>query len=1027
MAKFAGLIGGALLLVASIWVPALAVPGMLMLGMGAISALTAPDAPSIRNARAAELQMATSASGVPVPVFFGEQRLTGNFMQYDKEQLRTVEIRESSPGGKGGGGGGGSQVVGYEYFLTYEYGLCMGEVDGVAQVISTPGETKLIDERPEIATTTAAATVATQFTRPGTVGGTVEVTLNSSENLAVNNQVNIAEKGNFTVTAVDVDNITVTLRLDEKLGTQQGGYQVATVPVESVLNHINPTATSATRKMAFDDASEFVEGETITLNGFGEWTVTTAISGTSANLTLTRITGTGPIIVGTVVTATRDASQMFGAANDTMDVTLTGTAEGGTVKLYRGTEWQTRVGGASDPYAANGMNYRPICWALFMDYKIGSHPQAQSHHWILRRLPKCLRDDGTTFTALKTRGSNTTTNVNYWQANPAAIIYEILTNKTWGRGMSSSLFDEASWQSVSEFFATQNIGLGITLDRADKLANILSGIRETARILLLWDGAKLKIRTLLDTETIHRSIVTLTKSQVNNVKFTRPSWTNTFNEVRSEYANRARNYKADSVAVQDVANFNTVGILNTKAVSLAGVADVTLAQRLASLILKESSYPLGALTFEMNRTASHLEPGDIIRFIWDEWSEGTVTSYFQVSTVKNGGSEREMITVQATEDPDLSAIEAEETSITPPTTLNWNNVTGAQDSDLRLTPPQQANTLPILPLAVLEVPAIVTEGKENRLAFLGQKPIAGLTGIAAHAAQFDGDFKYIGTAATFSVTGKLLNSYAAGPEIDRTLGFEFSLNDASADEAKVLQVATVVADADHLSALTNSAKDFIVIGEEIMMAGKITKLSTNRFKAINLVRGLFGTRIADVPAGATFFYSRTMPDGIKAETLEMEEETRFRGYPVDAKGVANVGGDIYIAHADPWNRKFVGLGIRPLAPEPYSIADTAGEKTIRVRPQFYDRGAAILTVQRASELLLTNIGAMKFMAEALDGSSAVLQGRTLIAHTFTPDTLDDVATGMVEIVYTPPGGTALINIYAELDGEISIRAAAFSV
>ena len=107
MAKFAGLIGGALLLVASIWVPALAVPGMLMLGMGAISALTAPDAPSIRNARAAELQMATSASGVPVPVFFGEQRLTGNFMQYDKEQLRTVEIRESSPGGKGGGGGGG--------------------------------------------------------------------------------------------------------------------------------------------------------------------------------------------------------------------------------------------------------------------------------------------------------------------------------------------------------------------------------------------------------------------------------------------------------------------------------------------------------------------------------------------------------------------------------------------------------------------------------------------------------------------------------------------------------------------------------------------------------------------------------------------------------------------------------------------------------------------------------------------------------------------------------------------------------
>lgn len=1015
--------GGLLIAVGAISAnPALVKGGFLLLAAGAIAALTAQNPPSLQGARQAELQMATSASGVPVPVIFGEQRVTGNFMEYDKSQLRTVEIRQSTPGGKGGGGGGGSQVVGYEYFLSYEQGICMGEIDAVAQVISTPGETKLMNETPVVATVANTTTTAASFTRPA-IAATVSVTLGSTALLAVNNAVEIPNYGKFTVTAI-ADATHATLRLDEKLGSQISGWGGnPTVPSGSAVLHIMPASLAATRKFNFDDVDEFTVDATVTLDGFGEFKVLSK-TGTTANLELTRIISSGTVIAGTNVRTYQDPAQAF--TDDTLEIALAGGQESGTVRLYCGTPWQTRLSGG-DPYYAHGMHYRHLCWALFMDYKIGTHPQAQSHHFILRRLPKCYRDDGSIITGLKTRGSNSATHANYQQANPAAIIYEILTDKVWGRGMSSALIDESSWIAASEFFAAQNIGLGVTLDRADKLANILAGIRETARVLLLWDGDKLKFRTLLDTATVHQRIVTITKSQVSDVKFTRPTWTSTFNEVRAEFANRQRNYKSDAVSAQDTANFNTVGAVNQKRVTLYGVTETTLAQRLAAMLLKEVSYPLGVLSFKMNRTQSHLEPGDIIRFVWDEWSGGTVTGYYQVSTPRPGGSEDEAITVQATEDPDLSAVEAEETSVTPPTVLNWHQVTGNGQHDLNLIQPQPGNTLPVLPLAVVEAPAILTGGAENRLAFLGQKPTPGLTGISGHAAQFDGDYKYIGTTTTFAVTGSLLTEYAAGPRIDRTTGFEFSLTDPDTDEGTILQANRVAATSDDLSALANSENDYILIGEEIMQVGKITKLDANRYQASNLIRGLFGTKVATVAQGATFFYTRTQPATVSAEKLDAGNETRFRGYPVDAKGVANIGSDIYIAHAAPNNRIFLGVGKRPLAPEPYSMTQAGLDCTIKVRPQFFDRAAATQSFEQAANTLITTIEPMRFMVEALDGGGAVLQGKTLTAHTFTADELADRTKGMVTIAFTRPGLAATIRVYSELDGHVSVDAAAFPV
>jgi hypothetical protein len=195
----------------------------------------------------------------------------------------------------------------------------------------------------------------------------------------------------------------------------------------------------------------------------------------------------GPIDAVAQVISSPGEKVMMGAnpspvtfAGDTSEVTLDEIdpqnpqgRQGGLIRIYVGNATQTRINpGGTDAYYANGMNYRNICWALFMDFKLGRIPQPRTYQFIIRRLPKCLRDDGTTVSGILTRGSNSTVHPNYIQANPAAMLYEGLTNKLWGRGRASAIFNEQSFIDCSIYFAAKNIGIGWTLGRAGETLRI---------------------------------------------------------------------------------------------------------------------------------------------------------------------------------------------------------------------------------------------------------------------------------------------------------------------------------------------------------------------------------------------------------------------------------------------------------------------------------------------------------------------------------------------------------------------------
>lgn len=78
------------------------------------------------------IQLQSSQMGVPVPIIFGRNRVSGFLMWYGNFQAIPV-TSTASGGGKGGGGGGGSNVTGYKYSAAFMEGIGEGPISGILQ------------------------------------------------------------------------------------------------------------------------------------------------------------------------------------------------------------------------------------------------------------------------------------------------------------------------------------------------------------------------------------------------------------------------------------------------------------------------------------------------------------------------------------------------------------------------------------------------------------------------------------------------------------------------------------------------------------------------------------------------------------------------------------------------------------------------------------------------------------------------------------------------------------------------------
>lgn len=233
--------------------------------------------------------------------------------------------------------------------------------------------------------------------------------------------------------------------------------------------------------------------------------------------------------------------------------------------------------------------------------------------------------------------------------NPAHIIYQCLTEPSWGMGYPEGAIDSTSFTAAADKLYTENFGLSILWNRQATIEEFLKVVLDHIGGLLYvtQDTGRFALKLIRD-DYVKANLPQFGVSNLVAVTdYQRRGWGETVNEVTVVFNDAATN-KESSITVQDLANVATQGQVVSQTRRYPGISNATLAQRVAMRDLRNISLPISRARLIANRVAWNLIPGDAIRLTWPEYSISDVV--FRVVEVNRGTLTDGQITIEVIED-----------------------------------------------------------------------------------------------------------------------------------------------------------------------------------------------------------------------------------------------------------------------------------------------------------------------------------------------------------------------------------------
>lgn len=241
--------------------------------------------------------------------------------------------------------------------------------------------------------------------------------------------------------------------------------------------------------------------------------------------------------------------------------------------------------------------------------------------------------------------------VNDHDANPAEVLYEILTDTDWGFGFPASRIDLASFQTAGETLFDEGNGFSMVLDRPFEARELIREVLRQIDGLIFLDHQDGKFHlTLARGDYDIGDVFQVSEDNIVSINdFTRGSWDETVNQVRVQFKDRARDYQGTYAVAEDLANERIQnGELISTTASYPGVKDRDLAARLASRGLKNLSTPLAKAEIVVDRSAWNVKPGDVVA--WTDEALGFQQLAMRVIRVDYGDMEDGRITLGLVQD-----------------------------------------------------------------------------------------------------------------------------------------------------------------------------------------------------------------------------------------------------------------------------------------------------------------------------------------------------------------------------------------
>jgi hypothetical protein len=387
------------------------------------------------------------------------------------------------------------------------------------------------------------------------------------------------------------------------------------------------------------------------------------------------------------------------------DVNEDGIKANGRLNLHYGGLSQTRdeelsILAFEDQVGDKSPSYGGLCYAFLAHATafgqpawIGNSPQVPEITLELARIPWGPNDSGALYQKpiladsqkYKTIGDDTSSLLDgyAYDANPAHVIYEILTNTRWGMAKPAADIDHHSFFSAATILHDEGLGMTMLIDQQENWDDILEDVQKFADGILFEDVVTGKIQFRLlrpvrpadaryqDTWYSSTSWPVFDVSNVQgDVELSRSGWDEVVNDIRVQYTSRSYDYSTKIVQLKNDANFSRQDERVQLQATYAAASCELVAQRLAEREMRTFGYTRARIKMRVNRDGWKLNRGD--RFVLNWEPLGISNMVFRVGEIEDGTLEDPTIEVQAFED----IYKLSDTEYTSPTD-GWTDPSGA--------------------------------------------------------------------------------------------------------------------------------------------------------------------------------------------------------------------------------------------------------------------------------------------------------------------------------------------------------------
>lgn len=214
-------------------------------------------------------------------------------------------------------------------------------------------------------------------------------------------------------------------------------------------------------------------------------------------------------------------------------------------------------------------------------------------------------------------------------ANPAEILYDLMTSTLYGLGLDPTLIDVPSFSAAASYLRTEVIsptktgfGLSLIVNDTKEAVSAIGGILNHIDGVIAMDPETGQLQmTLIRSGYTFNDLLVVNADNASDLRFTRGTWRETINEVvitYSQFGNNSvtRGLIASSVTAQDLANRYATGGVRSQSFNMPYVTHVDVASLIAARQLRKVAFPAANLQFKMSRAGHRLRPGDVINFSW---------------------------------------------------------------------------------------------------------------------------------------------------------------------------------------------------------------------------------------------------------------------------------------------------------------------------------------------------------------------------------------------------------------------------